>query len=70
MNLHVIDIKQQKQMKNIIFLSIPPNVTGGDNKSKFSLTEDKNLYDEAHIVTHLFRNIMLSIKSLFDHIFV
>ena len=29
MNLHIIDIKQQKQIKNMIFWSILLNVTGG-----------------------------------------
>ena len=29
MNLHIINIKQQKQMRNMVFLPIHPNVTGG-----------------------------------------
>ena len=53
----------------MMFLSVHLNVTG-DRKSKFSLTEDKNLYEEAHLFTHLFRHIMLYIKSLIGNISV
>ena len=66
MNLHIIDIKQQKQIKNMIFRSLHPNVTG-DTKSKFSLTEDKTYYEEAHFFTHLFGHTMLYIKLLFGN---
>ena len=41
MNLHIIYIKQQKQMKNMIFFINSPQISQGDKKSKFSLTEDK-----------------------------
>ena len=69
MNLHIIDIKQQKQMKNMIFFQFT-QMSLGDRKSKLSLTEDKKYYEEAHLFTHLFRHTMLYIKSLFGNIFV
>ena len=40
-----------------------------DRKSKFSLTEDKNLYKEAHLFTHLTHTMLYS-KSLFCYISV
>ena len=73
MNIHIINIfiiiciKNQRKPR---CFDQSPNTSRGDTKSKFSLTEGKNLYKKALLVTYFFRHIMLHIKSLFGNIFV
>ena len=53
----LLKLNNKKSEKHDIFTN-----STGDRKYKFILKEDKNVCEEAHLVTHFLRDIMLYIK--------